>query len=743
MLRNPLKFALLGMLALPGQVAPTAHAQAPADAPAKAESPAAVDLRLEDPAVRSVLEDNPKTPAELVRAITVLADLDRAALAKPLLEKLLGLKLDARALAALAGEFDSAVFMKLARNPELAPQAAQLADVVLTAAAKERSNPAHLATLIAQLVDPKEGVRHRAANQILAAREAAVGPLLRALADSQQANLHPAVLAIFSQLGDEAAGPLSGALASSNEPIALAAVHALGKLQSASATADLLALAITSDPHSELSDAAHDALARILGHRFTAEEAREFFRSDINRLLDQARKQRDVSAPTDGAWRWDEKTSNSVLVNLPPADLGVQTAARYGRALQKIVQDAADERLALLARLTAAKYAAPDHPLPAGPGTLRTQAGELGAGVVEGVLIDAMARGQTWAAAAAAEILGDVGTQELLDTSSAALSPLAQAVRSGDRRLRFAAVDAILRLHPTRSFAGAGSIVDALTFFAATSGNRRALIGHPRLARSQELASLLSTLGYQGDGATNSRQFMELASRCPDYELALIDVSLANPPVDDLIGRLRRDPRTADLPIGLMVGDDMRKAAQRLAAGWPRVVAIARIADEHSLQFEVEQVLASAGRDHVGHEARQTQAAAALDWLAKLADFPSPLFNLDHVTPAVERSLYVPAFTNVAARVLADLPDAAAQRTLVEMASEGALPAETRRVGAVAFGRNVRRHGIHLTAIEIRKQYDRYNASRLQDEATQKILGSILDAIEDRAAGAEPNEPGR
>ena len=398
----------------------------------------------------------------------------------------------------------------------------------------------------------------------------------------------------------------------------------------------------------------------------------------------------------------------------------------------------------MLAQLTAAKYAAPDHPLPTGPGTLRAKAGQLGAGVVEGVLIDAMARGQTWAAAAAAEILGDVGTQDLLNTASAALSPLAQAVRSNDRRLRFAAVDAILRLHPTRSFAGAGSIVDALTFFAATSGNRRALIGHPRLGRSQELASLLAGLGYEADVATNSRQFMELASRCPDYELALVDVSLAGPPVDDLIGRLRRDPRTADLPIGLMVGDDLRKDAQRLAAGWPWVVAIARVADEYSLQFEIERVLASVGRDQVEHEARQAQAAAALDWLAKLADFPSPLFNLDHVTPSVERALYVPALTTAGrprlGRFARRFRTARTGRTGQRKSRCRRKPGE---IGAVAFGRNVRRHGVHLTAAEIRKQYDRYNASRLLDEGTQKILGSILDAIEDRAAGAEPSEPGR
>ena len=743
MRHNTLKSALLWTLAAVCLAASSARAQDEADAPEKANLPAG-DLRLEDPAVRSVLEDNPTKPSELVRAISVLVDLDRAELAKPLLAKLLESKLDSRTLVGLEAEFGSAFFMKLARNAELTPQAAELADAVLSAATKARTNPAHLDALITQLGDRQEGKRHRAVDQLRAAHEAAVGPLLRALADPKRSALHPAILLVFSQFGDEAAGPLTAALTSENQPVAIAATRALGQLQSSTATAELLAMSFMGQPQSPLRVAAGDALARILGHPATPDEASEFFRSDISQLLDQARKRRDVAEPTANTWRWDDKLSGSVSVNLPPADLAVETAARYARAFESIADELADQKLCLLAQLTAAKYAAPDQPLPSGPGALRAKAAEKGVEVVEGVLIDAMARGETWAAAAAAEILGDVGTEALLDTASRTLSPLAQAVRSNDRRMRFAAVDAILRIHPTQSFAGAGSIVDALALFAGTSGHRRALIGHPRLARSQQLASLLAALGYEADVATNSRQFMELASRSPDYELALVDVSLASPPVDDLIGRLRRDPRTADLPIGLMTGDDMRKGVQRLAAGWPRVVAIARVADEESLQFEVQRVLDSVGRDQVGHEARQAEAAGALEWLAKLADLPGPLFKLDHVTPSVERALYVPALTPVAARVLADLPDVAAQLALVEMASNNPLPLEIRQIGAVAFGRNVRRYGVHLTAAEIQKQYDRYNASRYLDEGTQKNLASILDAIEDRAAaGAEPSEPGR
>jgi hypothetical protein len=221
---------------------------------------------------------------------------------------------------------------------------------------------------------------------------------------------------------------------------------------------------------------------------------------------------------------------------------------------------------------------------------------------------------------------------------------------------------------------------------------------------------------------------------------------LNTPPVDDLIGRLRRDPRTADLPIGLMVGEEQKAAVQRLAATMPAVVAIARVGDDYSTQFEIERVLASVGRDHVGFETRQAEAGNSLVWLAKLAEHRTTVFNVERTSPSIERALYVPAWTAAAATVLADLPSENAQRSLLALANEDVMPAETRKIGAVAFGRNVRQYGCHLTSAEIRKQYDRYNASRYQDREVQAILASVLDAIEAQAvadAAAEANQSER
>ncbi len=255
-------------------LAAAARAQDSADAPAADKS--AADLRLEDPAVRSVILSNPKTPAEVLRAILVLADLDRAELAKPLLASLVDAKLNSKTLIDLSNQFDTAALMKLAGNPELAPQGAELADSILAAVDKQRQDPTQLNALIAQLADPKEGVRRKAAEQLRAAREAAVGPLLRALVDPKRAGLHPGAMAVMSRLGGEAAGPLAAALNSKNSAIALAAARALGQTRATAATADVLVLAFTGGEASPLRVAAGDSLANILGHRATADEAREF-----------------------------------------------------------------------------------------------------------------------------------------------------------------------------------------------------------------------------------------------------------------------------------------------------------------------------------------------------------------------------------------------------------------------------------------------------------------------------------
>ena len=62
----------------------------------------------ESPAVQAILETNPATPAEMVRAAKILADLERPDLAKDFLKKVLAAKLGQKQLAQLEAQFGSA-----------------------------------------------------------------------------------------------------------------------------------------------------------------------------------------------------------------------------------------------------------------------------------------------------------------------------------------------------------------------------------------------------------------------------------------------------------------------------------------------------------------------------------------------------------------------------------------------------------------------------------------------------------
>ena len=73
---------------------------------------------------------------------------------------------------------------------------------------------------------------------------------------------------------------------------------------------------------------------------------------------------------------------------------------------------------------------------------------------MDDVLAGALADGNFMAATAAADILGEIGTPELLTRFGQRPAPLALAAQSGDRRLRFAAMNAILKLAPAVRFPG-------------------------------------------------------------------------------------------------------------------------------------------------------------------------------------------------------------------------------------------------------------------------------------------------
>ncbi len=709
---------------------PAARPKPKAGAAEESEQPAVPD----DPAVLAVLESHPKTSGELLRAVDILVDLGQAAKAKPFVDELTKRKLDVTAKAALAAQFQSAKLLKLARNAELAPVLGPFIDDLFKSAEEYRRDPQRLAAWAKQLSNSDESARAQAMLQLLHAREAAVAPLVAILADPARGNEHRMSQAALVELGDVAVAPLLGVLESPDPLLKTCVVEVLGRLKAQEAVAQLLGPLVSSASTNELRAAAAEALSRIGGGAPSSAEALRLLEHAARRSLDASCQEGDDTSGPSEVWHWNAKQKQSMPIQYDASGASLATAVRLARDLYKIdPARAARRRLYLEVLLQAAKLRVGlDKPLPTGAGTAHDVAAQHGADVIEDILAAAMSNGYIPAATAAAEILGDIGDAGLLARGGSAPSALARAAGHADRRLRFAAIASIMNLKPTEPFAGSSHVVDGLGFFASSYGVPRVLVVHPRSEEAQKLAGLAAGLGYDADIATNGRKAFELATSSPDYEFALIHSALDRPRVDELVAQLRRDRRTALLPVGLIAPLDDLDRVERFALGASRAEAFLQPQNDAEMKLFSDRVLARAGRMRVSADERKAQAIAALDWLAAMSGQTARVFDVRRQEASVLQVLYMPDLTARAATVLGRLGTAKGQRSLLELADLASQPLAARQAAVAAFAQSVRNHGILLTRQEILEQYALYNANAGRDADTSAVLGAILDAIEDK-----------
>ncbi len=567
---------------------------------------------------------------------------------------------------------------------------------------------------------------------LLRAGDAAVAPLVAILADPARASEQRLAKRILVQLGQAAVPPLLGVLESPDMNLKTQVAEVLGAMQAEDAVASLLAPLVSPESTPALHAMAAAALRRIGGRVPDSVEALALLEHAARRRLAESQREAGDGDRVVEVWQWDRTKKESVPVNYDPAGASLAFALRLAADLHGLdPQSSSRRRLYLITILQAAKLAGGlDKPLSTEAGTPYTLAAGYGPNVVEDVLAGAMADGYIPAAIAAAQILGDIGSADQLAAGAAKPSTLVRAVESNDRRLRFAATSAIMKLSPTRPFAGSSHVTEALGFFAGSYGVPRILIAHPLSAEGGKLAGLAAAMGYDADVATTGRQAYELAIASPDYDLALIHAAIGRPAVDELVAQLRRDRRTAELPVGLIAPLNNTERIQNYARRAGNLEVFLQPQNDAEMKLFVGDVLAHAGRSHVSVEVRRQQALAAMDWLVALSHAPGRVFDLQQLESTIVPLMYVPEVAGRAIELLADIGTEQSQEALVQLADNSAQPVATRQAAVTALARGIRRNGTLLTSGEIYAQYDLYNLNAGRNRETHQVLGALLDVFE-------------
>lgn len=688
---------------------------------------------LPDPVVEAILATNPSTPEELLRAAKILASV-KPELARKYLGRLIETKLSDAEWAALSEKFGQGVVLQLADQKDLLPEGRQLADRILKSTAQHARDPQQLMTLTKQLGAASSEARREAAVGLEKGGSAGAASLLAVLADPQRAPEYALARLALAQLGTAATGPLMAALDSSDRSLVVQTVRTLALLKDSDSRLLLAAPLYASDSPAEVREAASAAVER---HGDGGPDREKLIELLVNRAREYAAQRVPFSGAVDGkieVWRWDAAGKLAVSAVVPVDDAARRYAARFARDAHRLAPKARSASVLFLATmLEAASYTAGlDNALPAGPGTAADEAAQFELDTLQAALTEANRMGHWAGAKALVRILASKGSARQLLYQTNQPSALVQAARQPDRRLRMAAVDAVVELKPNQPFAGSSYVVDALAFLASSGGRRCVIVGGPKSEDAMRFAGGLTEEGYAIDVATSGQEFLRMAYHSPDYEFALIDVGIDQPTADVVVQRLRQDCRTALMPVGLIARDGFLERAEHIASTESLTKAFPRPHSAASVQWEAAQLRSLAVRQWVPFEVRQKQAKRALEHLAVLSKSVDS-YDQRRIEAAAMSALASPQLTLPAVSVIGNIGTPESQRALVELASRPSIRLEVRQAASKAFLENTWRFGILLSRPEIARQYDRYNNSEKQDPATQRILGLILDSLEMRA----------
>ncbi len=686
----------------------------------------------EPPVIQQLRDSKPDTATKLLEAAHAVLLYGRPDESKRYLSQLLGAKLPEAQFAEAAKEVGSAVLLRLASDPAIQPEGKQAADMAFAAGAKVAADPALIATMIPLLASDSPVDQRRALSQLADAGPNVVAPLLKWLADPAKKNDAKYIRAALTRLATDTEEPLLAALQHPNDSVREQVILTLGMMKSQRAVPQLVGI-VGRDENQTDTQAAAACLRRIIGSSPSRAEAAKYLRQEIAELFAGMFP---IAADPDGNvphWTLDAKSGNLNVAPLPRRDAALQLATILADDLAAIDSESLSaKKLQLITALEQAKIASGyqqglDLNLPA-----VKQALDADVLLVEQSLTEAMAMKRPLAAVALCEVLGQKN-ETVLQGSGGSKRALAEALTSTDRRVRLAATLAILKIQPQQRFAGSSYFILALQELLATTGDRRVLIAHPRAVEGQSLVGFMKELSFDAESATTGKRILESAVQNPDYEMLLISTSIDQPPVVELVQWLRRDYRTAGLPIGVMARNEELDELRERFADDKLVHVMPHILEVGHASFEIDRMITRMGRAYVTRDERMQLARTATKALAPMLASSTLIdrFELRRLEQplleAITRSTLSPQATDL----LGILATPKAQLSLVEFASEPSHAAEARDRAAKAFAAARKSRGLLLTQARILEQYAIYNASETQSKETQAILGSILDAIED------------
>jgi CheY-like chemotaxis protein len=669
---------------------------------------------------RDAFAREPKTPLEAWELASYLLKIGQPELAAPYVKKFLDANPDDATLLEVRDTYGAGSVLMLSDAPETRPYAKALAERLAQASTRNATDPARMDRFIAGLSKSREEQTY-AVERLREAGSFAIPPIIRALSVTGLENSVRVPLADnMGRLDRKAVPALIASLDSTDDVLVGEVARALGKIGDPRAIPALTYVAARPKPETAAKAQVIQAIQALTGKQFSSQA-----KTPVRVLSDETRNYHAhvYKFPGDPIvlWLWDDSEKIPKPVSVPVKDAEAILGLR-----------AAKEALEIDPTDVEAKVNQISLGLAHDPAAWKAPALESGPEVLGKVVRRAIADGRADLATTATSLLGQISKREDLKADSS--SPLTEALFAPDRRVQFAAAEALVKLEPKARFLGSSRVVPVLARFVAAQTNPRALVIDGNAERASMVAGHLREAGYDSHVTATGAQGFTEAVLSADVELIAIDPNFINDhwKLSDLLGNLKADARTAGIPIVLVGPLSLEPQITRKLESFPKVRFLVTPSETTLLKIQLDRTFASLGVRPMSAAERADYAKQAASLLAQVARRPRSPFENDLLAaePALALALNGPIAPVEAATALGDVPGADAQRSLADVALDPSKDEPVRLAVARELTRNIRRFGPKLDGSQERRLVE--ELAQEVDPKFREALAAIVGALKAR-----------
>jgi HEAT repeat protein len=669
----------------------------------------------------------PTTPVEMFDAAVLCDKLYRPGLAKRYLEKFLQSNPSDAVLLEVRDKYGPALFLRFAHNPDLQPVGGRVAELTTAATRKRTEDLGYLDSLIRGLGGPPED-RDTAEEMLDNIGPSAVPRMLHRVAAPQGAVTADVIVQAIVRMGSKVVPVLLGGLESTNDSVRIAAMQALGYLGAKGAVPYLFRPAFDEHEPTGVRLAARMALSRILGLPTEKGDGPSSYgaAAEVRKVARNALANRIVWPTTDGLtdlWTWNDQTKAVVDNRVPPAVASDYTALRMSRDALALSPENPETQALLVASDFAKRSQAGERvaPAPAANDTALT----VGPDVLGDVLSIGLKSGNSRVAIGALRALAAVGVRHELYGSPEPRSPVLAALNDPNPEVQYEAAAAILQSHPDRRFRGSQRVVEILTRAISGTHSPVAVVIDSNRERGNEMAGMLTRIGFDSVTALTGREGFDLAADRPNVVLVAVQANVIRWPLSQTLSNLRADARTAQIPIVIYGPESVRQHVAGALTHYPQIDYLAESSTEARVESQVGPFLKRALALAQTPAAREKRIADATAWLAQIArSNRTDVFPLDSAeNPLMALSTEGPTSANALA-ALSAIPRGEVQKHFAQLASADRFDLAIRLDAAHQLAAHIQRFGLLLSRPDVSQL-----ESALHDATSPELAAALSAAV--------------